>query len=120
MRSAPTPTLEAVQRVRSRALGRVRANLHMGLDLRLAFLRTGLGEPHRSAEALVGGGPGWSGFDLIEATVRSLMPTWTREGVEGADTIVVDGLADRIGREVGEEGTVMMQPHVGAWARLGA
>ena len=112
-------SLEELERVRLRAVGRVPANLLMGLDLRRVFLHAGLGEPHLSAEALIGGGPGWPGFNLIEETLRSLAETWSRAGVEGADQIVVDGLAERIEREVGDEGTVLMQPHVGAWARVG-
>jgi SAM-dependent methyltransferase len=112
-----SPTLEEVQEVRDRLLGRVPVNLYMGLDLRRTFLNAGLGDPHLSAEALVGGGPNWPGLDLIEETLRSLIPAWTREGVEGADRIVLDGLAKRIGREVGDEGTVIMHPFVGAWAR---
>ena len=112
-------SLEELERVRLRAVGRVPANLLMGLDLRRVFLHAGLGEPHLSAEALIGGGPGWPGFNLIEQTLRSLVETWSRAGVEGADQIVVDGLAERIEREVGVEGTVLMQPHVGAWARVG-
>jgi SAM-dependent methyltransferase len=114
-----SPTLEEVQGVRDRALGRVQVNLHMGLDLRVVFLRAGLGDPHLFAEAPVGGGPSWPGLDLIEETVRSLIPVWTREGVEGADRIVLDGLAERIGIEIGDEGTVMMSPFVGAWLRPG-
>jgi hypothetical protein len=73
---------------------------------------------HLSAEALIGGGLGWAGFNLIEETLRGLVETWARAGVEGSDHIVVDGLAERIEREVGDEGTVLMQPHVGAWARV--
>jgi SAM-dependent methyltransferase len=115
-----SPTLVEIQRVRIRAVDRVQANLHMGLDLRRAFLRAGLGDPHLSAEALVGGGPNWPGFDFIEATIRSLMPTWIRAGIEGADLIVLDGLAERIRQEVGDEGTVTMHPHVGAWVRQAA
>jgi SAM-dependent methyltransferase len=114
-----SPTLEEVQGVRDRVFGHVRVNLHMGLDLRTAFLRAGLGEPDLRAEVPVGAGPNWPGLDLIEETLRSLMPAWTREGVEGADRIVLDGLAKRIGREVGDEGTVMMHPFVGAWVRPG-
>ena len=89
-------SLEELERVRLRAVGRVPANLLMGLDLRRVFLHAGLGEPHLSAEALIGGGPGWAGFNLIEETLRSLVETWARAGVEGSDHIVVDGLAERI------------------------
>jgi hypothetical protein len=112
-----SPTLQASERVRLDAARRVRATMHMGLDLRGTFLRAGLGEPDLRTEALTGGGPGWPGFELIASTARSLLPTWLREGVEGASDLVVDDLAERIEREIGEQGTLMMQPHVGAWVR---
>jgi hypothetical protein len=107
-----------VQRVRLRAVGRVQANLNMGLELRGAFLRAGLGEPALSAEVLIGGGRGWPGFAYVEATIRSLIETWTRAGLEGAEDLVLDGLAARIEREIGDEGTVILQPFAGAWARV--
>jgi protein-L-isoaspartate O-methyltransferase len=112
-----SPTLQASERVRLDAARRVHANMHMGLDLRTTFLRAGLGEPDLRTEALTGGGPGWPGFELIETTSRSLLPTWLREGVVGAKELTLDGLAERIEREIGDQGTVMMQPHVGAWVR---
>jgi SAM-dependent methyltransferase len=111
----PSPTLEELQPVRLGAVGRVRANLQMGLDMRSTFLHAGLGDPHLSAEVLIGGGPGWPGFAYIEGTVRSLIESWKRAGVPGADGLVVDGLAERIEREIGHEGTVMLQPFIGAW-----
>jgi len=54
----------------------------------------------------------------MERTVRSLSVMWKRAGIEGVDEIVLDGLAARIEQEVGEEGTVMLQPFVGAWSRV--
>jgi SAM-dependent methyltransferase len=114
----PSPTLGQIERVRQGAVGRVGPNLHMGLELWRTFLGAGLPEPHLTAEAPIGGGPGWIGFDYMERTVRSLSVMWRRAGVEGVDEIVLDGLAARIEQEVGEEGTVMLQPFVGAWVRI--
>jgi SAM-dependent methyltransferase len=111
-------TLTQLQQVRDRAVDRVSANLQMGLELRAAFLQAGLPEPHLSVDALIGGGPGWSGFDYIEQTARSLVGTWIRTGVPGAEDISLDGLSERIQREIGATGTVIMHPLVGAWTRL--
>jgi SAM-dependent methyltransferase len=113
-------TLAQLQLVREHAVEHVSANLQMGLELRAAFLQAGFPQPHLSAEALIGGGPGWPGFEYIEQTVRSLMGTWIRLGVPGAEDIVLDGLSARIDWEIGPTGTVILHPLVGAWARLAA
>src|SRR5205823_4144086 len=54
-----SPTLERIHRLREGSQAHTPANLFMGLDLRGAFLRAGLPEPHLSAQTLIGGGPGW-------------------------------------------------------------
>jgi len=41
---------------------------------------------------------------------------WKRVGAEGADDIEVDGLAERIEREVGNTGSVLIHTMVAAWA----
>jgi SAM-dependent methyltransferase len=111
-------TLAELQLVRERAVDRVSANLHMGLELRAAFLQAGFPEPYLSVDAVIGGGPGWPGFDYIEQTARSLVGTWIRVGVPGAEDLRLDGLSTRIAREIGATGTVIMHPLVGAWTRL--
>ena len=113
-----SPTLERMEAVRASALagGRV-AYGHMGLALRATFLRAGLPEPHLKADVMIGGGPGWPGYRYLEETARSLLDAWRRVGADGADDLVVDGMAERIEREVGDAGTVMIHTLVGAWAR---
>ncbi len=114
----PSPTLERVERVRIAALASGRAAYgQMGLALRGTYLRAGLPEPRLTVDAIIGGGPGWPGYRYLEETARSLLDTWLRVGAEGAEDVVVDGLADRIESEVGDTGTVMIHALVGAWSR---
>jgi hypothetical protein len=111
-----SPTLERVERVRQDALAkRYAAYAHMGLALRGAFLDAGFPQPRLMTHAMVGGGPGWSGYRYIEETVRGLLPMWGRSGADGVDDIVVDGMAERIEQEVGETGSVLIHTLVGAW-----
>jgi SAM-dependent methyltransferase len=118
----PSPTLERLQCVRAAdtAAGARPLNLRMGLALRQAFLSAGLPEPAIRGELVVGGGAHWPGFELLEETMRSVLPLWRQSGIEGADQIEVDGLAARLRSEVGEDGSIMLYPLVGAWTRLPA
>jgi 2-polyprenyl-3-methyl-5-hydroxy-6-metoxy-1,4-benzoquinol methylase len=112
-----SPTLEHVQRVRERALAKSLAVYSlMGLALRGTFLEAGLPDPDLTADAMVGGGPGWAGYRYIEQTVRGLLPMWTRVGAEGVEEVKVDGMAARIEAEVGETGSMLIHTLVGAWA----
>lgn len=111
-----SPALEQVERVRVSAIATGRAAFgQMGLALRGTYLAAGLPDPQLTVDAIVGGGPAWPGYRYLEETARSLRDTWVRVGAEGAEDVVVDGLADRIEREVGDKGTVMIHLLVGAW-----
>ena len=114
--SFPTsPTLQHVQRLRDLALQQGQpVYFQMGLALRSAFVRAGLAEPEIRADLVVGGGPDWAGFELVETTVRSLRPGWLRLGVDGADEIEPDGLADRLRAEIGRDGLLAMYPLINA------
>lgn len=113
-----SPTLERMERIRISALASGRAAYGpMGLALRGTFLDAGLPDPKLTVDAIIGGGSGWPGYRYLEQTARSLLDTWRRVGAEGAHEFVVDGLAERIEREVGDTGTVMIHTLVGAWAR---
>jgi 2-polyprenyl-3-methyl-5-hydroxy-6-metoxy-1,4-benzoquinol methylase len=110
-------TLDHVQGVRARANATGRSvYAHMGLALRGVFLHAGLPDPELTAEAMVGGGPGWPGYRYIEETARGLLDMWKRVGAQGAQDVVVEGMAERIEREVGDTGSVFIHTMVGAWA----
>jgi ubiquinone/menaquinone biosynthesis C-methylase UbiE len=112
-----SPTLEHVERTRQDALARrYAAYAHMGLALRGSLLDAGFPDPHLTTHAMVGGGAGWAGYRYLEQTVRGLLPMWRRADAEGVDEIVVDGLAERIEREVGDTGSMLIHTMVGAWA----
>jgi len=112
-----SPTLEQVQAVRARALASNRlAYSHMGLALRGTYLKAGFPDPDIRADAQIGGGPGWPGYRYLEETARGLLGMWKRVGAEGADDIELEGMAERIEREVGAEGSVLIHTMVGAWA----
>jgi 2-polyprenyl-3-methyl-5-hydroxy-6-metoxy-1,4-benzoquinol methylase len=109
-------TLQRVQRARSLALqGGQPVNSHMGLALRSTFVRAGIGEPEIRTDLVVGGPHGWEGHELVEETVRSLLPGWLRLGIDGAERIAPDGLAARLREELGDHGSLMLYPLIGAW-----
>ena len=55
-------------------------------------------------------------YRYLEETARGLLGMWKRVGAEGADDIELEGMAERIEREVGAEGSVLIHTMVGAWA----
>jgi len=111
--------LQQVQRLREVALGRGQpVYFRMGLALRSAFLNAGLPDPDLRSEWVVGGGREWEGFDLVEATVKNLLPGWLELGVDGAELLQPDGLAERLREEIGDHGSLTMYPLIGAWTRV--
>jgi hypothetical protein len=108
-------TLHRVQRARSRALqGGQPVNSHMGLAVRSTFVRAGLDGPEIRPDLVVGGAHQWEGYELVEETVRSLLPGWLRLGIDGAERIAPDGLAARLREEIGDHGSFMLYPLIGA------
>jgi hypothetical protein len=79
-------------------------------------VRAGLGEPEICPDLVVGGPRRWDGYDLVEETVRSLLPGWLRLDIDGAEQIAVDGLAARLRDEIGDHGSLMLYPLIGASA----
>jgi len=112
-----SPSLAEMDGVRRSALATGRAvHPDLGLGLRAAFLQAGFQHPDMVVDGMVGGGAGWPGFRYLEETARSLLPSWRRVGAAGAGALVVDGLAERIEREVGDDGAVLIHVFIGAWA----
>jgi ubiquinone/menaquinone biosynthesis C-methylase UbiE len=114
-----SPSLERVQQLRARALaGGQPVNPHMGLALRDTFLRAGLNDPTIQSDVVVVSGKDLDGYELIEQTVRSLLPGWLRRGVEGSDRLNSRDLGTRLRNEIGDHGAIMLYPLIGAWTRL--
>ncbi len=92
--------------------------MHMGTKLYATFVAAGLPGPQLMAEAIMGGGKDWPGFELLAETVRSLLPMMeTAAGID-PKSVDVDTLADRLCAEVTAQNGVQMLPlMVGAWSR---
>lgn len=80
-------------------------------------MRAGLADPKLRAD-VVGGGRDWAGYELVEQTVCSLLPGWHSHGIRGAEDIHPEGLAARLRDEIGDDGSLMLDPLFGAWTRL--
>jgi SAM-dependent methyltransferase len=94
------------------------ADPHAGLSLLRTFRESGLPAPQLRMEAPLGGGPGWPGYRLIAATVRSLLPMIERLGRATAEEVDVDTLEARLRAEVvANDGVQILPTVVGAWVR---
>jgi SAM-dependent methyltransferase len=90
----------------------------MGTKLYRTYLEAGLPGPQLMLEAVIGGGPDWPGYELLEETVRSLLPALEQMGRIDAKKIQIDTLAARLRHEVVERKGVHMFPMmIGAWSR---
>ncbi|HEX6621523.1 MAG TPA: class I SAM-dependent methyltransferase, partial [Solirubrobacteraceae bacterium] len=71
---------QTVEMLRAALVG---AGMHarMGLELRGAFVEAGLSAPEMRSEQDVGGGPDWSGYEVLAQTVRASLPLITRAGL---------------------------------------
>ena len=90
----------------------------MGPKLHAAFLAAGLPAPTVRIDTPVGGGPDWLGYELMAASLRSLLPMLVAfNGVDPAE-VGVDTLEDRLRAEIVERDAVLPLVSVyGAWAR---
>jgi ubiquinone/menaquinone biosynthesis C-methylase UbiE len=92
--------------------------MHMGTKLYATYVAAGLPGPQLMAEAVMGGGKDWPGFELLAETVRSLIPMREQMGGFDPKALDIDTLADRLCAEVTAENGVQMLPlMVGAWSR---
>jgi len=90
----------------------------MGTKLYRTYLAAGLPGPQLMLEGAIGGGPDWPGYELLEETLRSLMPMFEKMGRVTADQVGLDTLAERLRKTVVERQGVYLFPMMfGAWSR---
>ena len=94
-------------------------DVDMGGRLYATFLAAGLPAPRMISTARVEGGAQSMAYEVLAATVRSLLPLAERLGVATAAEVEIDSLAERLRREAVESNACIMPPPlVGAWTRL--
>jgi len=113
----PSPLSEQVQRWAVPPAGTPGPEIQMGTKLLKAYVDAGLPPPHLLAEAPVGGGADWPGYDYLAATLRSLLPALTRLTGLNPEEVQIDTLAERLREDVVGRNAVQMLPIIfGAWA----
>ncbi len=91
----------------------------IGLKLHQIFLAAGLPAPTMHLDAPVGGGLDWAGYDYMASGLRSMLPYILQHGVATEEEVDIDTFAERLRAEVvGQQGVVMSQTFIRAWARL--
>jgi ubiquinone/menaquinone biosynthesis C-methylase UbiE len=91
----------------------------MGHRLYATFLAAGLPTPQMISAGRVEGGAQSAAYEVLAATVRSLLPIAERLGVATAAEVDIDSLADRLRREAVDSNACLMPPPlVGAWTHL--
>lgn len=90
----------------------------MGTKLYRTYLEAGLPGPQLMLEAAIGGGPDWPGFELLEETIRSVLPMLGKLAGIDPEKVGIDTLAERMRKAVTERNGVHMMPMmIGAWSR---
>ena len=90
----------------------------MGGKLFATFQSAGLPLPQMIAATRIEGGLDSSGYELMAANIRTMLPVLVRLKLATAAEACVDTLADRLRREAVEGGRCLMFPLlVGAWSR---
>jgi SAM-dependent methyltransferase len=114
----PSPALAELNAVRARVSARAGfVDFRMGLRMCATFARAGLPQPELVSELLIGRADSPL-LDYMAETTYSTSRNWIRSGVEGADRIDFDSLAERVRADLGPHGCITLHPLVGAWARL--
>jgi ubiquinone/menaquinone biosynthesis C-methylase UbiE len=91
----------------------------MGARLYATFLAAGLPAPQMISTGRVEAGAQSAAYEVLAATVRSLLPIAERLGVVTAAEVDIDSLADRLRREAVESNACLIPPPlVGAWTRV--
>jgi SAM-dependent methyltransferase len=97
-------------------LRRSGADTDMGLKLRQVFLRAGLPAPQMSLGTRVEGCDDPRIFEFLVQTLRSLMPMAEKFGVATAEEVDIDTLAERLRKDIPEDGVIALPNMVGARA----
>lgn len=88
----------------------------MGLKVFGVFLEAGLPAPEMRLERMMGGGPGWGGYDHLASLVRGLLPLIVQGGIATAEEVAIETLAQRLREEVvSQRAVVMGLSLVSAW-----
>lgn len=91
----------------------------MGLSLYKLYQQAGLPAPTLRVDAAAGGGADWEGYQLLEDTLRSLLPALQKIAPEIVAKIEIETFAARLREDImRQQGAMMLVPVVGAWAKL--
>jgi ubiquinone/menaquinone biosynthesis C-methylase UbiE len=91
----------------------------MGLSLYKLYQEAGLPAPTLRVDAAAGGGADWEGYQLLEDTLRSLLPALEKIAPEIIAKIEIETFAARLREDITrQQGAMMLVPVVGAWAKL--
>lgn len=91
---------------------------NIGFRLAQHFVAAGLPRPQLHFDTAMGGGPDHGGYQLAEATVRSLLPAIEAAGIATASEIEVDTIADRLrDATIAADATITTISLVAAWSR---
>jgi SAM-dependent methyltransferase len=93
-------------------------DIRSGFHLRRRFIEAGLSRPQAAASARLEGGIESPAWELLAATVRSLLPMMERLGLATAADLDPKTLADRLRQAGVATGSTVMAPLLaGVWAR---
>jgi ubiquinone/menaquinone biosynthesis C-methylase UbiE len=118
-RSFPEGTLwDQTGRLVIETFTRAGAHVRMGRQLHGSYVAAGLRVPAMREEAIVGGGPGFAGYAWLAGVARGLAPVMASLGIDGAQQLDLDTLAERLRDDAVARGAVVWGPAlIGAYAR---
>jgi len=94
------------------------ARTRLGLELYPAFVAAGLPGPSMRIDALIGGGPQCSAYEIVADVVQSLLPVMEKLNVASVAEVGISTLAQRMRDEVvALKGVVVSAGFIGAWSR---
>ncbi|MCI0619280.1 hypothetical protein L0244_40435 [bacterium] len=94
------------------------AEIEMGLKFCKSFTAAGLPIPQMLTLTLAEGGADSEAYEMIEQTVRTLLPKMEAFGVATNQDVEIETLATRLRNEAVSAGALIILPSlVGAWSR---